>query len=150
MSLNDLLKLHKETVLFGEGGFPADCILKPTAGHEGGNELSASADAPASAFKVKGFSSFIGVTFDENQAGYFGDSFEITINLDELAKKTDLIPTKGWGITAYFPQMNGKAVNFIAESVAIDRTLGMCLFKCSASTSQGEGKVVKRQASGGM
>lgn len=135
-NLHDLLKIHKETVLLTGNGFAVDCIIKPTATSEG--------------FNLKGFSSFIGVSFDENHSGYFGDSFELTIDFNALKEKTDLIPTRGWGVSVNFPQMDGTPVNFKIENVALDRTLGMYLLKCSASTSTGNPKSVQRQSSGGM
>lgn len=135
-NLHEMLKIHKETVLLSGNGFAVDCILKPTTGHEG--------------YKLKGFSSFIGLTFEDNHSGYFGDSFELTIDVNALKKYTDLIPTRAWSVSVNFPQMNGTPVNFLIENVALDRTLGMFLLKCSASTSKGEGKTVKRQSSGGI
>ena len=135
-NLHDLLKIHKETVLLDGNGFGVDCILKPTATSEG--------------FQIKGFSSFIGVSFEDNHTGYFGDSFELTVNVETLKKLTDLIPTRAWSVSVNFPQMDGTPVNFKIENVALDRTLGMYLIKCSASTSTGNPKIVRRQSSGGM
>lgn len=135
-NLHELFKIHKETVLLSGNGFSVDCILKPTSSHAG--------------FELKGFSSFIGVSFDDSGMGYFGDSFELTIDFNALKEKTDLIPTRGWGVVVYFPQMNGSPVDFKIENVATDRTLGMYLIKCSASTSTGEGKTVTRRNSGGL
>ena len=135
-NLHELFKIHKETVLVDGNGFAVDCVLKPI-----NSNLS---------FDLKGFSSFIGVSFDESGMGYFGDSFELTINIDTVKKKTNLIPTRGWGIVVYFPQMNGKPVDFKIENVATDRTLGMYLIKCTASTSNGQGKTVTRRSSGGL
>lgn len=135
-NLHDLLKIHKETVLLDGNGFAVDCILKPTATSEG--------------FQIKGFSSFIGVSFEDNHTGYFGDSFELTVNVETLKKLTDLIPTRAWSVSVNFPQMDGTPVNFKIENVALDRTLGMYLIKCSASTSTGNPKIVRRQSSGGM
>ena len=135
-NLHDLLKIHKETVLLDGNGFAVDCILKPTATSEG--------------FQIKGFSSFIGVSFEDNHTGYFGDSFEWTVNVETLKKLTDLIPTRAWSVSVNFPQMDGTPVNFKIENVALDRTLGMYLIKCSASTSTGNPKIVRRQSSGGM
>lgn len=135
-NLHELLKIHKETVLLDGNGFGVDCVLKPTPTSKG--------------FKMKGFSSFIGVSFEDNHSGYFGDSFELTINVETLKKLTDLIPTRAWSVSVNFPQMNGKPVNFKIENVALDRTLGMYLIKCSASTSTGNPKSVQRQSSGGM
>lgn len=135
-NLHELLKIHKETVLLTGNGFAVDCILKPTASSEG--------------FELKGFSSFIGLTFEDNHNGYFGDSFELTIDFEALKKQTDLIPTRAWSVIVKFPQMDGTPVSFKIENVALDRTLGMYLIKCSASTSTGNPKSVQRQSSGGM
>ncbi len=134
--LHELFKLHKETVLLDGNGFRVDCILKPTG--------------TSKEIKMEGFSSFIGVSFQESNAGFFGDSFELTINVETLKKYTDLIPTKGWSVSVKFPQMDSTPVNFKVENVAVDRTLGMYLLKCSASTSTLNPKQVQRQISGGM
>jgi len=136
-NLHELLKIHKETVLLTGNGFAVDCVLKPTASSSEG-------------FELKGLSNFIGVTFEENHFGSFGDSFELTIDINELRKHTDLIPTRSWIVIVKFPQMNETPVSFRIENVALDRTLGMCLIKCSASTSTGNPKSVQRQISGGM
>lgn len=135
-NLHDLLEIHKETVLLTGNGFAVDCVLKPTPLSDG--------------FELKGFSSFIGVSFEENHIGYFGDSFELTIDYKALKKQTDLIPTRAWSVSVKYPQMDGTPVSFKIENVALDRTLGMYLIKCSASTSTGNPKSVQRQSSGGM
>lgn len=135
-NLHDILKIHKETVLLSGNGFAVDCILRPTKSHAG--------------FSVKGFSTFIGVTFDESGMGCFGDSFELTIDINALKPLTDLMPTRAWEVDVCFPQMNNKPVRFRIENVALDRTLGMYLIKCSASTSNGKGKTAQRQSSGGL
>ena len=135
-NLHELLKIHKETVLLSGNGFAVDCILKPTGSSEG--------------FRLKGFSSFIGVTFDESGMGYFGDSFELTIDINALKSQTELIPTRLWSVVVKFPQMDGTPVDFKIENVATDRTLGMYLIKCTASTSNGQGKTVTRRTSGGL
>lgn len=134
--LNELLEVHKETVLIDGNGFAVDCILKPTSTHSG--------------FKLQCFSTFIGLSFTENGVGFFGDSFELTINVKSLKKLTDLIPIRGWSVGVKFPQMNGELVNFKIEDVATDRTIGTYLIKCSASATSGNGMTVKRQPSGGM
>lgn len=134
--LNNLLKLHKETVLLSGNGFSVDCILKPTASHKG--------------YELKGFSTFVGVVFEDNHVGAFGDSFELTIDIEALKKKTNEIPIRGWNVVVFFEQMNGEPVEFKIENVATDRTLGMYLFKCSALTSTGNPHAAKRQSSGGM
>ena len=134
--LNSLFKLHKKAALIHGNGFAVECILKQNAAHEG--------------YPLKGFSTFIGLTFDESGAGYFGDSFEITLDVEDVREKTDLIPVAGWLVTVTFPQMNNAQVTFCVENVAIDRTLGMYLLKCSASTSAGQGKKVYRKTPGGI
>lgn len=134
--LDELLEVHKETVLIDGNGFAVDCVLKPTSTHSG--------------FNLQGFSTFIGLSFNENGVGFFGDSFELTINVKSLKKLTDLIPTRAWSVGVKFPQMNGELVNFKIEDVATDRTLGTYLIKCSASATSGSGMIVKRQPSGGM
>ena len=135
-NLHDLLKIHKETVLLTGNGFAVDCILKPTSTSDG--------------FSLKGLTSFIGVTFEDGHNGYFGDSFELTIDACALRKLTNLIPTRAWSVIVKFPQMDGTPVTFKIEDVAHDRTLGMYLIKCSASTSTGNPKAVQRSSSGGM
>ncbi|MBR1948222.1 MAG: hypothetical protein IKA30_00340 [Alphaproteobacteria bacterium] len=135
-NLHEMLKIHKETVLLSGNGFSVDCILKPTKSHAG--------------FQLKGFSSFIGVSFDESGMGCFSDSFELTIDFNALKEQTDLMPTRAWELIVNFPQMDGTPVKFRIENVALDRTLGMYLIKASASTSNGEGKTVQRQSSGGL
>ena len=135
-NLHEMLKIHKETVLLSGNGFSVDCILKPKNSN--------------AEFDLRGFSSFIGVSFDDSGMGYFGDSFELTIDFNALKEKTDLIPTEGWEVIVKFPQMNGEPVKFRIENVATDRLLGMYLIKCSASTSNGKGKTVQRKSSGGL
>lgn len=134
--LNSLLKLHKKTVLIGGNGFSVDCVLKQNASHDG--------------YSLKGVSTFVGVTFDEGGKGYFGDSFEVTIDADDVRAATNLIPVEGWFIKVKFPQFNNDEVEFRVENVAIDRTLGMYLLKCSASTTEGKGKRVSRDNQGGI
>ncbi len=135
-NLHELLKIHKETVLITGNGFAVDCILQPPSSNDG--------------FELKGLTSFIGLTFEDNHNGFFGDSFELTIDYNALKEKTDLIPVRGWGIVVKFPQLNNEPVPFKIENVAFDRTLGMYLIKCSASTMTGNPKSVQRQSSGGM
>ena len=135
-NLHDLLKVHKETVLIDGTGFAVNCSLKPTSSSDG--------------FELKGLVSFIGVTFEDGHSGYFGDSFELTINAKTLKEQTDLIPTRAWSVAVELPQMNGNPVSFKIENVAHDRTLGIYLIKCSASTSTGNPKSVQRRSSGGM
>lgn len=134
--LNDLLKIHKKTVLLGGNGFSVECLLKPFPDSEG--------------YLMRGLSSFIGVTYDENGKGFCGDSFEFTIDVEDVKKYTDLTPTRLWSLAVDMPQFNAQKVPVVIEEVAIDRTLGMYLFKCTASTSEGKGKRVDRNRSGGI
>lgn len=134
--LNDLLKIHKQTVLIGGNGFAVDCVLKQNAAHYG--------------WPLKGFSTFIGLTFEDSGRGYFGDSFELTIDAEDVRKVTNLIPARGWFVEVIFPQFNNTQVLFCIEDVAPDRTLGMYLLKCSASTSKGNGRRADRSSSGGI
>jgi len=113
-----------------------DCLLKQNASHEG--------------YPLKGFSTFTGATFDESGAGFFGDSFQMTIDLEDLREKTNLIPVEGWFVDVTFPQMNNATVQFRVEHAPIDRTLGIIMLECSASTTQGNGKRVNRNNSGGI
>ena len=136
MSLHDLFKIHKETVLFNkESGFNVECILKPKLEYEG--------------ISISGFCSFTGCTFSKDGEAFFGDVFELTINLDELKKYTDSIPLQGWFVSVFFPQINNKKIDFTIENAPVDRTLGTCLLRCSALTDKGKGKRVDR-AEGGI
>lgn len=134
--LHNFLKIHKKTVLLAGNGFSVDCVLKQNAAHEG--------------YPLKGFSTFVGLTFDESGNGFFGDSFEITIDFEDVREVTTLIPVQGWYIKVIFPQMNNAEVEFYIENVATDRTLGLFLLKCSASTTKGNGRKVNRNGSGGI
>lgn len=134
--LNDILRIHNETVFFAGNGFDVDCVLKPSPSHEG--------------YKVTGYPNFVGLTFEEGGNGYFGDSFEVTINAAALLKYTKLIPVRGWLISLPLVQMNNEIVTFYIESVATDRTLGRHLLKCSASGENGTGKRVDRNTPGGI
>lgn len=118
MSLYDIFNIHKETVLFSEGGFNVKCILKPSANHKG--------------YNLNGFSSFTGCTFSKDGEAFFGDTFELTINLQALQKYTEAIPTRGWLVAVQFPQLNYKWLDFTIENAPIDRTLGTVLLRCSA------------------
>ena len=80
--LHKTLKVHRKTVLVSGNGFSVNCWLKPDLSQEG--------------FQIKGFSTFIGLTFDENGAGFFGDSFELTVNLDDVFEKSTLLPARNW------------------------------------------------------
>ena len=134
--LDEMLAIHKETVLLTGNGFSVDCVLKPAKNHQG--------------FSLKGFSTFIGVSFDDSGMGCFADSFELTIDINALKNLTNLIPTRAWEVEVKFPQMDKTPVNFRIENVATDRTLGMYLIKCSASTVNSSGKTVTRKSSGGL
>ena len=134
--LNQLLQIHKKTVLIGGNGFAVDCVLKQNASVEG--------------FEIKAFSTFVGLTFNESGTGFFGDSFELTVDADDVRAKTNLTPTHGWFVDVTFPQMNNQTVTFAVENVAIDRTIGVYLLKCTATTGAGKGKRVNRNAAGGI
>lgn len=133
MSLHELLEIHKETVLFSGNGFDVDCILKKKSTDEG--------------YPLTGYTSFIGVSFDENNVGCFSDSFELTISTNALKKLTDDVPKRGWFVSVKF---KSDFVDFKIENIATDRTVGMYLIKCSAITSTGNPKSVVRQYNGGM
>lgn len=133
--LNDLIKLHKKTII-SNGGFSVDCVLKQNASHEG--------------YPLRGFSLFTGKTFDESGAGYYGDTFQLTLNLDDVREKTNLIPVEGWFVDVTFPQMNNNVVSFRVENAPIDRIRGIIVLECSASTTRGNGKRVNRNNSGGI
>lgn len=133
--LNDLFKIHKKSIITN-GGFSVDCVLKQNASHAG--------------YPLRGFSLFTGATFDESGVGYFGDTFQLTLNLDDLREKTNLIPVEGWFVDVTFPQMNNAVVSFRVEHAPIDRTRGLILLECTASTTKGNGKRVNRNDSGGI
>ena len=133
--LNAMFKTHKKAI-FKNGGFSVDCVLKQNASHEG--------------YPLKGFSVFTGATFDESGAGYFGDVFQLTIDLEDLREKTNLIPVSGWLVDVIFPQFNNSLVTFTIDHAPIDRTLGVILLECSAIAGQGQGKRVNRNNSGGI
>ena len=101
-------------------------------------------------FSLKGFTTFTGITIQESGFGAFGDTFELTIDADDVLKYTNSIPTKAWSVSVTFPQMNNKTGTFRIENVAIDRLLGMYFLKCSASTSQGSGQRTNRNSTGGI
>lgn len=136
VDLNPLLTLHKKTVLLAGNGFAVECKLKQNKSHEG--------------YSLKGYSNFTGLTFDENGTGFFGDVFELTLDINDVREVTNLPPVPGWLVTVKLPQMNNDEVTFAIENVAIDRTLGMFLLRCSAATSAGQGKKVYRKAPGGI
>ena len=134
--LHEIYQNHKTAVLLEGNGFAVDCLLKPYSSSEG--------------YSLKGISHFTGVTFDENGNGYFGDAVDITLNIDSVKEYTELTPVHGWYIDVTFPQMQSCTVEFCVESVAIDRTLGMYLLKCSAATGVGTGKKFDRNGTGGI
>lgn len=136
VDLNPLLTLHKKTVLLAGNGFAVECTLKQNKSHEG--------------YPLKGYSNFTGLTFDENGTGFFGDVFELTLDINDVREKTNLPPVQGWLVTVKFPQMNNDEVTFAIENVATDRTLGMYLLRCSAATSAGQGRKVYRKSPGGI
>ena len=134
--LHKTLKIHRKTVLVSGNGFSVNCWLKPDLSQE--------------EFHVRGFSTYIGLTFDENGSGFFGDSFELTVNLDDVFENTKLLPARNWGVLVELPQLNYQKVLFAVEDVAIDRTIGIALLKCTATVKKGEGKRVDRTRSGGI
>ncbi len=135
--LNDLLRLHKSTVFFAEkGGNSVDVILKTKINDAG--------------YPLTGYTNFTGLSFADGDKGYFGDSFELTINADDLFKKTDKKPAEGWFVNVALPQMNNERVDFYVSNVAMDRTLGMYLLKCTAATTEGKGCKVNRDNAGGI
>lgn len=135
--LNELLQLHKETVFFAEkGGSSVGVILKPTPSHEG--------------YPLQGYTNFIGLDFVDGDKGFFGDSFELTINAADLYKKTTLKPVEGWLLSIKLPMMNDEVVDFYVQNVATDRTLGMYLLKCTATTSKDKGCKSDRNNAGGI
>ena len=135
--LNDLLRHHKKTVFFSKkGGNSVAVILKPKINDEG--------------YPLRGYTNFTGFNFVDGDNGYFGDSFELTINADDLFTKTDKKPAEGWFANVELPQMNNEKVDFYISNVAMDRTLGMYLLRCTASTTEGKGCKVNRNAAGGI
>lgn len=135
-SLHDMLKIHKKAFLIDGNGFSVDCLLKPYPSHEG--------------YKLKGLPSFVGATFDDKGNGYFGDSFELLIDVNDLRKYTNQVPHKGWIAEITLPQYNNDTVSFCIEQAPIDRTLGMFMLKCSAATENEDGKRVDRNNAGGI
>ena len=135
-NLHETLKIHKKSVLLAGNAFSMDFILKPNKATEG--------------FTVRGFSAFTGMTVEESGFGGFGDTFELTVDIEDVLKYTNQVPTNGWSVTGTFPQMNNKPGTFKIENVAIDRTLGMYFLKCSATTFQGLGSRVDRSETGGI
>lgn len=125
MSINDLLKIHKK-VMFSPQGTSVKTVLKPYPSHEG--------------YKLRALTNFVGLTIDESGYGCYADSFELTLNIDDLQTLTNSIPVRGWVLDVELPQLNNKVVQFYIEVVATDRTLGMYLIKCSSTTSEGKGK----------
>lgn len=134
--LHSMLKNHKKTALLAGNGFSVDCILKEKGATTG--------------FQLKGFSTFVGANFDEKGIGYFGDSFEITIDVEDVLEHTNITPAEGWLISVSHPEFKNSSSDFYIQNVAIDRTLGLYLLKCSASTGSGQGKRVNRNNPGGI
>lgn len=113
-----------------------NCVLKPYTNHKG--------------FELYGFSCFTGATFSKDGTAFFGDVFELTIDLNQLSKQTNQIPVRGWDVSVQFPQLNNKWLEFKIESAPIDRTIGTCLLRCSALSEDGSGKRVNRNNLGGI
>lgn len=135
--LNDLLRHHKNTVFFSQkGGNSVDVLLKPKINDDG--------------YPLRGYTNFTGLDFTDGDKGFFGDSFELTINADDLFAKTDKKPVEGWFANVELPQMNNERVDFYVSKVAMDRTLGMYLLKCTAATTEGKGCKVNRDSAGGI
>ena len=135
--LNNLLSIHKKTVFFGKNaGNSVNVLLKTNPSDAG--------------FDLTGYTNFVGLDFTDGDKGYFGDSFELTINVDDLAEKTDKKPVEGWIANVELPQMNNERVDFYVKNVAYDRTLGFYLLKCTAATNEGKGCKINRDNAGGI
>lgn len=135
-NLHETLSLHKETVLFGEGGFNVKCKLKPYQKHEG--------------YSLTGFTTFTGCTFTKDGEAIFGDTFEITLDLNAIRKYTTERPVQGWYIVVQFPQLNNKEIEFRIENAPPDRLIGTILLKCSAVANTGNGTRINRGNTGGI
>jgi len=133
MSIHDLLKIHKKT-MFSQNKTAVECILKQYPSHAG--------------FNISGLTNFVGLTIDESGFGCYADSFELTLNVDEVLEHTSLVPVRGWVLSVKLPQMNNQIVPFYIEEVATDRTLGMYLIKCSTTTTSGNGKIIDKNNGG--
>lgn len=135
--LNNLLSIHKKTVFFGEkSGNSVAVILKPQPSDDG--------------FDLRGYTNFTGLNFLDGDKGYFGDSFELTINADDLFEKTNKKPVEGWIANVELPQMNNERVDFYVKDTAFDRTSGYYLLKCTAATTIMHGCKVNRDNAGGI
>lgn len=134
-NLHETLAVHKKTVLFGKGGFNVDCKLKPNKEHEG--------------FSLTGFSTFTGCTFSKDGEAFFGDLFELTLDLNAIREHTDKMPVNGWYISVYFPQIK-REIDFKIENAPVDRLIGSILLRCSAVAANGGGKRVNRDYKGGI
>lgn len=132
-NLHKTLSIHKKTVLFGEGGFNVKCKLKPTQEHQG--------------YDLTGFSTFTGCTFSKDGEAFFGDVFELTLNLDEIRERTNETPVQGWYVSVIFPQIGDREIEFRIENAPIDRLIGTILLRCS---KVGNGTKVNRDNLGGM
>jgi len=127
--IHQLLQHHKKTVFFNDG-VSVDCVLKMPSASEG--------------YPLKGLTSFIGLTVTESGTGVFADSFEITLNTDDVFNYTEELLTRGWGISVALPQFNNKVFDFIIEDVATDKTLGMYLIKCSSNKKNSTQQTFRR------
>lgn len=127
--LHQLLQHHKKTVFFNDK-VCVDCVLKMPSASGG--------------YPLKGFTSFIGLTITESGTGVFADSFELTLNTDDVFYYTEELPARGWGISVALPQFNNEIFNFTIEDVATDRTLGMYLIKCSSNKKNSSQQLIRR------
>ena len=135
-NLFETLSIHKETVLFNGGGFNVDCTLKPTQTHEG--------------YSLTGFSTFTGCMFSKDGEAFFGDLFELTLDLNKVREKTEKMPVQGWYVSVKFPQIGNKEVEFRIENAPLDRLIGTILLRCSAVTDKNGGKRINRDNTGGI
>lgn len=135
-NLHETLSIHKKTVLFNEGGFNVNCKLKPNKEHKG--------------YSLTGFSTFTGCTFSKDGEAFFGDLFELTLDLNAIREHTDKTPVRGWFISVVFPQIGNKEIEFKIESAPIDRLIGTILLRCSAVDKDGNGKRINRNNTGGI
>ena len=131
--IHHLLQHHKKTVFFNDG-VSVDCVLRMPSASDG--------------YPLKGFTSFIGLTITESGTGVFADSFELTLNADDVFNYTEEIPARGWGISVALPQFNNEIFNFTIEDVAADRTLGMYLLKCSSNKKSSNQQQIFRRNGG--
>lgn len=116
MYLNELLMKHKKSYLVDGNGFSYCGTLKNFAGKE---------------FPVNYLCSFIGINFDENGVGFFGNSLELTCNLDTVLENFKEIIKIGWTGTVTLPQYGGKTAHFKVANIATDRTVGLCFVRAT-------------------